>query len=106
MAILSLSDLGSHVDLFGERPHRGMFVMFARETGTLISHQRSGECNDRLSGYKLRFIMAEESGVTENVLKTKITQQLQATHVEIEDMSGILCPTMPLHCPRLDRNVY
>jgi hypothetical protein len=33
--------------------------------------------------------MAEESGVTENVLKTKITQQLQATHVEIEDMSGI-----------------
>jgi stress-induced morphogen len=58
-----------------------------------------------VSGYKPRFTMAEESGVTENVLRTKITQQLQATHVEIEDMSGILCPTMPLHCPRLDRNI-
>jgi len=32
--------------------------------------------------------MAEESGVTEAGLKTKIIEQLQATHVEIEDMSG------------------
>ncbi|KUJ14822.1 bola-like protein, partial [Mollisia scopiformis] len=29
-----------------------------------------------------------ESGVTEESLKTKIREQLQATHVEIEDMSG------------------
>jgi hypothetical protein len=28
-----LCDLGSHVDLFGERPLRGMFAMFARGTG-------------------------------------------------------------------------
>ncbi|KAH8779305.1 bola protein [Hyaloscypha finlandica] len=32
--------------------------------------------------------MAEESGVTEVGLRAKITEQLQATHVEIEDMSG------------------
>ncbi|KAN0101696.1 bola-like protein [Hyaloscypha variabilis] len=32
--------------------------------------------------------MAEESPVTEAGLKAKITEQLQATHVEIEDMSG------------------
>jgi hypothetical protein len=32
--------------------------------------------------------MAEASGVTEASLKTKITELLQATHVEIEDMSG------------------
>jgi hypothetical protein len=41
--------------------------------------------------------MAEESGVTETGLKAKIIEQLQATHVEIEDMSGIFCPTLPLH---------
>ncbi|CZR57600.1 related to BolA domain protein [Phialocephala subalpina] len=29
-----------------------------------------------------------ESGVTEESLRTKITEQLQATHVAIEDMSG------------------
>ncbi len=33
--------------------------------------------------------MAEASGVTEDVLKEKITHELQAVHVEIEDMSGI-----------------
>jgi stress-induced morphogen len=33
--------------------------------------------------------MAEASGVTEDGLKEKITQELQAVHVEIEDMSGI-----------------
>lgn len=43
--------------------------------------------------------MAEESGVSEAGLKAKITEQLQATHVEIEDMSGIFYPTMPLHVP-------
>lgn len=32
--------------------------------------------------------MAEASGVTEVSLKTKITELLHATHVEIEDMSG------------------
>lgn len=36
-----------------------------------------------------------ESGVTEESLKTKITEQLQATHVAIEDMSGIA--PLPLH---------
>ncbi len=33
--------------------------------------------------------MAEASGVTETGLKEKITQELQALHVEIQDMSGI-----------------
>jgi hypothetical protein len=33
--------------------------------------------------------MAEGSGITEVALKEKITAQLQATHVEIEDMSGM-----------------
>jgi hypothetical protein len=39
--------------------------------------------------------MAEESGVTEAGLKTKIIEQLQATHVKIEDMSGISAPPCP-----------
>ena len=39
--------------------------------------------------------MAEESGVTEAGLKTKIVEVLQATHVEIEDMSGISAPPYP-----------
>lgn len=39
-----------------------------------------------------------ESGVTEESLKTKIREQLQATHVEIEDMSGD-CPTTPPCAP-------
>lgn len=54
--------------------------------------------------------MAEDSGVTEAGLKAKITEQLQASHVQIEDMSGMFVPcvlsvvfgfypTMPLHCP-------
>ena len=33
--------------------------------------------------------MAEASGVTAASLKIKITELLQATHVEIEDMSGL-----------------
>jgi hypothetical protein len=41
--------------------------------------------------------MAETSGVTEASLKTKITDLLQATYVEIEDMSGIgFAPLLPL----------
>jgi hypothetical protein len=36
--------------------------------------------------------MTEASGVTEADLKAKIIEQLQATHVEIEDMSGISNP--------------
>ncbi|KAH8590880.1 bola protein [Bisporella sp. PMI_857] len=32
--------------------------------------------------------MAEDSGITEAGLKSKLTELLQATHVEIEDMSG------------------
>jgi hypothetical protein len=28
------------------------------------------------------------SGVTAETLKTKITEQLEATHVEVEDLSG------------------
>ena len=32
--------------------------------------------------------MADSSGVTEATIKAKIIEQLQATHVEIEDMSG------------------
>jgi len=39
--------------------------------------------------------MAEDSGVTEAGLKAKITDLLQATHVEIEDMSGIVAPLCP-----------
>lgn len=33
--------------------------------------------------------MAEQPGITEEALKVKITESLQATHVEIEDMSGL-----------------
>jgi len=36
--------------------------------------------------------MAEDSGVTEAGLKSKLGELLQATHVEIEDMSGTLLP--------------
>ena len=44
-------------------------------------------------------VMAEASGVTEADLKAKIIEQLQATHVEIEDMSGISTPpTAPPFC--------
>jgi hypothetical protein len=41
--------------------------------------------------------MAAESSVTEDGLKTKIKNLLQATYVDIEDMSGIftVCPTTP-----------
>lgn len=40
--------------------------------------------------------MAEASGVTEASLKTKITDLLQATYVEIEDMSGTgFAPLLP-----------
>lgn len=35
-----------------------------------------------------RKAMAETAGVTQEVLKEKITQSLGAVHVEIEDMSG------------------
>lgn len=42
-----------------------------------------------------------ESGVTEESLRTKITEQLQATHVEIEDMSGVY-PTTPPYTSFLD----
>jgi len=40
--------------------------------------------------------MAEESGVTEASLKAKITDLLQATYIDIEDMSGIGTPPLPL----------
>lgn len=43
-------------------------------------------------------VMAEQSGVTEASLKTKLIEQLQATHVDIEDISGtsiLTCPTLP-----------
>ena len=43
--------------------------------------------------------MTEASGVTEADLKAKIMQKLQATHVEIEDMSGI-STIYPAECPR------
>jgi hypothetical protein len=39
--------------------------------------------------------MVEESGVTEASLKAKLVDLLQATHVEIEDMSGTTTP-LPL----------
>ena len=39
--------------------------------------------------------MAEDSGVTEAGLKAKLADILQATHVEIEDMSGKIFPTTP-----------
>jgi hypothetical protein len=40
--------------------------------------------------------MAADSGVTEDGLKTKITDLLQATYVDIEDMSGIYAYAPPL----------
>lgn len=43
--------------------------------------------------------MAEESGVTEEGLKATLVEKLQATHVEIEDMSGSSCAT-PFFSPR------
>jgi hypothetical protein len=49
--------------------------------------------------------MAESSGVSAEDLKAKITEVLQASHVDIEDMSGkqiisfILLP-LPHHIPR------
>ncbi len=42
--------------------------------------------------------MAEESGVTEAGLKATLTEKLEATHVEIEDMSGTHTNPLPL-CP-------
>jgi hypothetical protein len=76
-----------------------MFVMFARETGvdfTSISGSNNHADSLRPRG-SLHITMAEESGVTEAGLKAKIVEQLQATHVDIEDMSGIFCSTLPLH---------
>jgi len=43
--------------------------------------------------------MAEESGVTEAGLRTKLADELQATHVEIEDMSGTFLPHHPSSRP-------
>jgi hypothetical protein len=40
--------------------------------------------------------MAADSGVTEDGLKTKITDLLQATYVDIEDMSGTYAYAPPL----------
>jgi hypothetical protein len=37
--------------------------------------------------------MAEESGITEDGLKMKIVNLLQATYVDIEDMSGLYVST-------------
>lgn len=36
--------------------------------------------------------MAEASGITEDSLKQKITDLLQASYVDIEDMSGNIMP--------------
>jgi stress-induced morphogen len=47
--------------------------------------------------FQLLAAMAEAPGVTGADLKAKILRDLQATHVEIEDMSGTF-PT-PLACP-------
>jgi hypothetical protein len=44
-------------------------------------------------------IMAEESGVTEKGLKATLIEKLQATHVEIEDMSGSSCAPLPHFAP-------
>lgn len=35
--------------------------------------------------------MADTSGITADSLKAKLVEQLQAQHVEIEDLSGRLC---------------
>ena len=48
--------------------------------------------------------MAEASGVTEGDLKAKLIEILQATHVEIEDMSGNFYPTIPLNLHRMLNN--
>jgi hypothetical protein len=65
----------------------------------LISHQYLSRAINLASYSKLQafagrpyIVMAEASGVTEADLKAKITERLQATHVEIEDMSGISTP--------------
>lgn len=53
--------------------------------------------------------MAEESGVTEASLKTKLTELLQATHVAIEDMSGISTPPpilLPFPRNKITNNIY
>jgi hypothetical protein len=34
---------------------------------------------------------AASSGVTEDQIKTKIAEQLEATHIEIQDQSGMIC---------------
>lgn len=44
--------------------------------------------------------MAGEEGVTEAVLRSKITEELQATHVEIEDMSGMYSLASQITPPR------
>jgi hypothetical protein len=41
----------------------------------------------------LQIAMAEESGITEDGLKMKIVNLLQATYVDIEDMSGLYVST-------------
>jgi hypothetical protein len=72
----------------------------------LISHQYLAHATNLASYLKLQafagrpyIAMAEASGVTEADLKAKIIEQLQATHVEIEDMSGISTPpTAPRFC--------
>jgi hypothetical protein len=45
-----------------------------------------------LSKEYLHHAMAEASGVTEATLKIKLVELLQATHVEIEDVSGTAAP--------------
>lgn len=40
------------------------------------------------------------SQITDESLREAITQRLQATHVEVTDMSGAFCPFYPANAPR------
>jgi hypothetical protein len=62
-------------------------ITFPRSTSTLKNYQAHSL---KIVNLQLQLTMAESSGVTEASLKTKLIELLQATYVEIEDMSGIL----------------
>jgi hypothetical protein len=49
----------------------------------------------------LRVARMAEAGVSAEALKGKIQEQLQAVHVEIEDMSGMHLEELPRHYPSM-----
>lgn len=76
-----------------------------RNTATLRSILLAYKCQQLLHKTCSIHILAEfemaDAGVSAEALKGKIQEQLQAVHVEIEDMSGMHLEELPRHYPSM-----